>query len=211
MKPKFTSRYADPNHPANSGSLISLVTGGAVNIPPIQRGFGYGYGYGYGRGIGGGFGGRGYGYGGGVAAIAEQRAAMMGGGVAAIAEQRAAMMGGGLGGGRMGMMGGGFGRGRMGMGMGGRMGMGPVQGNYSYCDDPNYPLDVNMNAQMAQQQQFMMQQQAQQMSYRGMGGGMAGRGGIGFGGIPYEYSAPMLVQKLLKRVRPLALPRILIF
>lgn len=33
-KPKFTSRYSDPNHPASSGSLIGLVTGGAINIPP---------------------------------------------------------------------------------------------------------------------------------------------------------------------------------
>ena len=29
--PGFASRYADPNHAANSGSLISLVTGGALN------------------------------------------------------------------------------------------------------------------------------------------------------------------------------------
>lgn len=29
-KPTFTSRYADPSHPANSGSLIALVTGGHV-------------------------------------------------------------------------------------------------------------------------------------------------------------------------------------
>jgi hypothetical protein len=27
----FTSRYSDPNHPANSGSLIALVTGGMLN------------------------------------------------------------------------------------------------------------------------------------------------------------------------------------
>ncbi|RDW71512.1 hypothetical protein BP6252_08075 [Coleophoma cylindrospora] len=27
----FTSRYADPNHPASSGSLVALITGGAVN------------------------------------------------------------------------------------------------------------------------------------------------------------------------------------
>jgi hypothetical protein len=33
---QFRSRYADPNHPANSGSLISLVTGGAFN-PMGQR------------------------------------------------------------------------------------------------------------------------------------------------------------------------------
>ncbi|ROW04750.1 hypothetical protein VMCG_04838 [Cytospora schulzeri] len=30
-RPAFASRYSDPNHPANSGSLISLLTGGAVN------------------------------------------------------------------------------------------------------------------------------------------------------------------------------------
>ena len=29
--PEFKSRYADPNHPASSGSLISLVTGGKVD------------------------------------------------------------------------------------------------------------------------------------------------------------------------------------
>jgi hypothetical protein len=28
---KFASRYADPNHPANSGSLVALLTGGAIN------------------------------------------------------------------------------------------------------------------------------------------------------------------------------------
>lgn len=30
-QPEFYSRYADPNHPASSGSLISLITGGHVN------------------------------------------------------------------------------------------------------------------------------------------------------------------------------------
>ncbi|KAF4984089.1 hypothetical protein FZEAL_628 [Fusarium zealandicum] len=35
--PKFTSRYADPNHPASSGSFRSLVTGGYVNPPPMSR------------------------------------------------------------------------------------------------------------------------------------------------------------------------------
>ncbi len=29
--PEFRSRYADPTHPASSGSLISLVTGGKVD------------------------------------------------------------------------------------------------------------------------------------------------------------------------------------
>jgi hypothetical protein len=28
---KFRSRYSDPNHPANSGSIISLITGGKIN------------------------------------------------------------------------------------------------------------------------------------------------------------------------------------
>ncbi|MCJ1478673.1 hypothetical protein MMC13_007354 [Lambiella insularis] len=32
---EFASRYSDPNHPANSGSLISLVTGGTIN--PVPR------------------------------------------------------------------------------------------------------------------------------------------------------------------------------
>ena len=31
----FTSRYADPSHPASSGNLVSLVTGGKINPPPI--------------------------------------------------------------------------------------------------------------------------------------------------------------------------------
>lgn len=30
-QPQFASRFADPNHPANSGSLISLITGGKFN------------------------------------------------------------------------------------------------------------------------------------------------------------------------------------
>lgn len=32
---EFASRFSDPNHPANSGSLISLLTGGHVN--PAKR------------------------------------------------------------------------------------------------------------------------------------------------------------------------------
>jgi hypothetical protein len=32
---QFASRFSDPNHPANSGSIISLVTGGAIN--PRER------------------------------------------------------------------------------------------------------------------------------------------------------------------------------
>ena len=36
--PTFTSRYADPSHPASSGSLISLVTGGHITDDDIRRG-----------------------------------------------------------------------------------------------------------------------------------------------------------------------------
>lgn len=35
-RPAFSSRFSDPNHPANSGSLISLLTGGNVN-PAVRR------------------------------------------------------------------------------------------------------------------------------------------------------------------------------
>ncbi|RTE79616.1 hypothetical protein BHE90_005887 [Fusarium euwallaceae] len=35
--PKFTSRYADPTHPASSGSFRSLITGGHINPPPMTR------------------------------------------------------------------------------------------------------------------------------------------------------------------------------
>ncbi|KAJ5908467.1 hypothetical protein N7495_001149 [Penicillium taxi] len=52
----FKSRYSDPNHPANSGSLISLLTGGAINPPPLGGRLGGG---GLGGGLrGGGLGGR---------------------------------------------------------------------------------------------------------------------------------------------------------
>ncbi|KAJ9410548.1 hypothetical protein DTO045G8_1454 [Paecilomyces variotii] len=73
-KPTFTSRYADPNHPANSGSIVSLLTGGYINPPSLgggglgggggrglRRGLGSGGGFGGGRGLGGGFGGGGFG------------------------------------------------------------------------------------------------------------------------------------------------------
>lgn len=35
--PRFTSRYANPNHPASSGSFRSLVTGGHINPPAMSR------------------------------------------------------------------------------------------------------------------------------------------------------------------------------
>lgn len=68
-KPKFSSRYADPAHPASNGNLISLLSGGRVNPPPGMIGggrgsvgFGGGFRGGFGRGFGGraGWGGVGY-------------------------------------------------------------------------------------------------------------------------------------------------------
>ncbi|KAF4973314.1 hypothetical protein FSARC_389 [Fusarium sarcochroum] len=38
-KPQFASRYADPNHPSNNGSLLSLVTGGYVDPTRLRQGF----------------------------------------------------------------------------------------------------------------------------------------------------------------------------
>jgi hypothetical protein len=35
--PTFNSRFADPNHPASSGHLLSLLTGGYTNPPPNPR------------------------------------------------------------------------------------------------------------------------------------------------------------------------------
>lgn len=35
--PTFTSRYADPSHPANSGSLIALATGVHITADNIRR------------------------------------------------------------------------------------------------------------------------------------------------------------------------------
>jgi hypothetical protein len=61
-KAEFTSRYADPTHPASSGNLVSLVTGGHINPPSLRELRGGAAGVGE-RGIGmdGGFGGRGMG------------------------------------------------------------------------------------------------------------------------------------------------------
>lgn len=68
-KPKFTSRYADPNHPASSGNIISLVTGGHINPPSFGGG-----------GLGGGLGGGGRGLGGGLGGVLRGRGlGMMGG------------------------------------------------------------------------------------------------------------------------------------
>jgi hypothetical protein len=32
-RPSFSSRFADPSHAANSGSLVALISGGAVQLP----------------------------------------------------------------------------------------------------------------------------------------------------------------------------------
>lgn len=32
-KPEFASRFADPSHPVNSGSLVALLSGGAIQMP----------------------------------------------------------------------------------------------------------------------------------------------------------------------------------
>ena len=57
VETSFHSRYADPNHPASSGNLFSLVTGGRFNPAPIGGGGFGGRGGGRGGGFGGGFGG----------------------------------------------------------------------------------------------------------------------------------------------------------
>lgn len=44
-KPEFTSRYADPNHPANEGSLVALLTGGNLTQKQIFRHTGAGFAY----------------------------------------------------------------------------------------------------------------------------------------------------------------------
>ncbi|KAI5271056.1 hypothetical protein E4T47_05627 [Aureobasidium subglaciale] len=37
-KPKFSSRFADPSHPVNSGSLVALISGGAIQLPARTMG-----------------------------------------------------------------------------------------------------------------------------------------------------------------------------
>lgn len=37
QKKEYASRFTDPNHPANSGSLVALVTGGAINTQESDR------------------------------------------------------------------------------------------------------------------------------------------------------------------------------
>jgi hypothetical protein len=71
-KPTFTSRYADPNNPSNSGDMLALLTAGKLSMPK-RGGFGIGAG-----GLGGlrGFGGRGMGMGGGFGGLGGNRIAM---------------------------------------------------------------------------------------------------------------------------------------
>ncbi|KAK4043922.1 hypothetical protein C8A01DRAFT_12657 [Parachaetomium inaequale] len=72
-KPTFRSRYADPNHPASSGDIVALLTGGAYQMPTRGPGLGMertgSWPGGFGLGRGGGFDGRGGGGGGGVPAL----------------------------------------------------------------------------------------------------------------------------------------------
>ncbi|OAP63157.1 hypothetical protein AYL99_02384 [Fonsecaea erecta] len=104
-KPHFTSRYADPNHPASNGNLISLLTGGKVSPPDLREVVGGGRGSGGGiGGFGGRRGGPGMGMGTGMGIIGGHRSGGMG--------ERGGMALGGFGGGRLG---GGW-RGRMGYG-----------------------------------------------------------------------------------------------
>lgn len=60
-KPEFRSRYADPNHPASSGDIVALLSGGALKMPvrDVRGGAGGGRGGRGGLGGGGRFGGRG--------------------------------------------------------------------------------------------------------------------------------------------------------
>jgi hypothetical protein len=57
-KPTFSSRFADPSHAANSGSLIALISGGAVQSPERasllgdRGGYGQGGRMALGRGVG---------------------------------------------------------------------------------------------------------------------------------------------------------------
>jgi hypothetical protein len=138
-KAEFTSRYADPTHPASSGNLVSLVTGGHINPPSLrelrggaagvgERGIGMDDGFGgrgMGFGMGGGpWGGRQMGYGGRYDGY-DMMDGGYGYGPAYGGRFGGGRLGGGFGGGLgYGRMGGGFGGGFGGGLGGGRMGMG---------------------------------------------------------------------------------------
>lgn len=174
-KPTFTSRYADPNHPASSGSLISLVTGGHINPPTMQQG------------LKGGLGG------------------LLGGGRAGInGNQAYGGRPGGLGGG-LGVLlnqGGGGSYDRGGRGMSGRMrsedrievqggagvdGQGYLQGYTQGQRDAGMYGGRGMNSQG---------------SFGGSRGGMGMGGGLGLGSGPLGLPVPtpqMAIKKLLKK------------
>jgi hypothetical protein len=158
-KAEFTSRYADPAHPASSGNLISLVTGGHINPPSLRELRGGAAGVGE-RGIGmdGGFGGTGMGFGMGRGPWSGRQMGyggrydgydMMGGGYG-----YGPAYGGRFGGRRMGGgFGGGLGGGRMGMGRG----FGGLVGLVSGIENMGMrggrtPLDARM--QMNQEAQY---------------------------------------------------------
>lgn len=142
LKPEFTSRYADPNHPASSGNLFSLVTGGHFN-PPSRRDMMMQQGRS-------GFGG----FGGGLGAIAGRRDMMMGGGFGG----RAGMMGqdpyhqygGRLGGG---------------LGVGGRGQMFGYGGNrYQQYDPRRQMLDPNASRRSMDEREYQQYDGSRQSS-----------------------------------------------
>lgn len=91
-----------------------------------------------------------------------------------------------------------------GMGMG--MGMGPgMPGNGYNPQDPNMSLQTVEQQQFMRNQQYQLQQQLyyqqqQQMGYYNQAGGYRMGFGGGLLGIGGQYSAPLLVKKILKRV-----------
>jgi hypothetical protein len=180
-KPTFTSRYADPNNPSNSGDMLALLTGGKLSMPPKGRGF---------RGLGA-FGGRGMGMGGGLGGLGG-----FSGSGNPVGDRFAMAYGGGMGGGR-GI--GGYGGRGMPIGANQQQPYGPNQQypNQEY-PNPQYPNQQDPNQQGPNQpypnqqysnQQYPNQQYPNQMGYNqqysnqmgGYGGGMMGPG-IDFGG-----------------------------
>ncbi|KAJ9611130.1 hypothetical protein H2200_004313 [Cladophialophora chaetospira] len=150
--PKFTSRYADPNNPASSGNIWSLLSGGHFNPPDRRQMLAAQWSGSGGRGIGmGGFGGLGAG-----------RTGMMGGGLGGVRDTRVQMISGGGSGGRQQMMGG-YGA-----------------GVYGYTRDPHYMRQETYHQQPGDQQGVMPHPYGHQNQMGGMGayGGPIGLEGL---------------------------------
>lgn len=182
-KPEFTSRYADPNHPASSGNLISLITGGHINPPSrkdmmMQQRQGFG-------GFGGGFGG-GYGR---TDAFAARRE----------------MMGGGNGGygGRAGMMGDPYGgrfqmtgydqyqRGQVVSAVSPRRSMDDREYEQSATTESRQSVDGRERSQYLDRNHNAYGRQQMNAAYASYGGGFGGLGG---------FNAPDLLKKGVKKV-----------